>query len=171
MAGSASPKRVGGQRSPSSHRFWHGHQGREDRNERRSSRFGHRRAVDGKQFGTRSGDRLWAPSPKTKTALGAVPWRGGLTRKGLTCVSPSLHEHTRVTSVKTLRFALLHEQSPQVEPVTPADPPMIDCHVCAPLCLCRGGALMGHPTRFIAAGGEELCLRDAFDTVVVIDVL
>ena len=95
--------------------------------------------------------------------------RGGLTRKGLTCGSPSLHEHTRVKSVKTLRFALLLEQSPQVEPVTPADPLLIYYHVHVPLCSYKDGALMGHPTHFIAAGGEDL--RDAFDTVVVTNVL
>ena len=72
VAGNASPKHVGGQRSPSSHRFWHGHQGREDRNERRSSRFGHRRAVDGTKCGTRSGDGLSGPSPTTKTAPGTI---------------------------------------------------------------------------------------------------
>jgi SAM-dependent methyltransferase len=60
---------------------------------------------------------------------------------------------------------------PLVESITLADPLMIYYHTHVASCSYKDGSLMGYPTRFIAAGGEDLHLRDVFDTVIMINVL
>ena len=60
---------------------------------------------------------------------------------------------------------------PRVESITLADPLMLYYHARVPSCSYKGGSLMGHPTQFIAAGGEDLYLRAEFDTVIMINVL
>ena len=59
----------------------------------------------------------------------------------------------------------------RIESITLADPLMLYYHLHVPSCSYKDGSLMGHPTQFIAAGGEELYLRDVFDTVIMINVL
>lgn len=55
--------------------------------------------------------------------------------------------------------------------VTLADPLMIFYHKNTPSCPYKDGSLLGFPTQFIAAGGEDLFLRSEYDTVIMMNVL
>ena len=58
-----------------------------------------------------------------------------------------------------------------IESITLADPLMLFYHSHVPSCPYKDGSLLGHPTQFIAAGGEDLLLRSEYDTVVMMNVL
>jgi SAM-dependent methyltransferase len=58
-----------------------------------------------------------------------------------------------------------------VESITLADPLMLFYHSHVPSCPYKDGSLMGYPTQFISAGGEDLLLRSDYDTVVMMNVL
>jgi SAM-dependent methyltransferase len=61
--------------------------------------------------------------------------------------------------------------SVNVESITLADPLMLFYHSHVPSCPYKDGSLLGHPTQFIASGGEDLLLRSEYDTVVMMNVL
>jgi SAM-dependent methyltransferase len=58
-----------------------------------------------------------------------------------------------------------------IESITLADPLMLLYHSRVPSCSYKSGSLEGYPTQFIAAGGEDLFLKPAYDTVIMINVL
>jgi SAM-dependent methyltransferase len=59
----------------------------------------------------------------------------------------------------------------KVSSITLADPLMIFYHKQVPSCPYKDGSLLGYPTQFIAAGGEDLFLRSQYDTVIMMNVL
>lgn len=62
-------------------------------------------------------------------------------------------------------------ERPGIQSITLADPLMLFYHAQVPSCSYKSGSLLGYPTQFIASGGEDLMLRDEFDTVVMMNVL
>jgi len=74
------------------------------------------------------------------------------------------------TQTKTV-LEKLGTSTVNISMITLADPLMIFYHNNVPSCSYSSGSLLGFPTNFIAAGGEDLFLRSEYDTVIMVNVL